>query len=704
MSAERPTFHESWYRVAELRPRIRSGVRVQRQHFRGRDWWVLRDPATNRFFRMNRAAWRLVGLLDGRRTVQAAWDLSNAASADDAPTQGETIGLLGQLYTADLVSGDLPPDAQTLLRRRRQRTEREWRGRLEQLLSVRIPIVDPDRVLGALAPMLAWLFTPVGLAVWLVGVGLGAAQLLGRGGRIAEQAAGLLDPRNLLPLYAATVIAKLVHELGHGIACKVLGRREGTGGEVHALGVMFLVFLPLPYIDATSAWGLRSKWARTAVGAAGMMAELLLASAAAFVWARAAEHSALSALAFNTIVVAGVSTVLFNANPLLRYDGYYMLSDLLEIPNLQQRARDTLHRVVKHAAWGVRRLPPPAATGAEAVWLGAYAVASGLYKVFVAALIVVFVSRQMLIVGALLALAAVVIWFLVPGARFIAYLARDPEIERERPRAVAVTLAVAALLLCGLALVPAPRSVAIPALAESTTLKPVAIETDGFLTHIAEPGVTVGLDDELVSARNREADAAVEAAYARVEAAEASAGAALTEDPALAAIARVRVDAEKARLFELTRRAQGLTVRAGAGGVWLPDPDNAIPGRFVPRGTRLGTVIDPRRHIIRCAVGQRDAAELIGRVGQSVRVRPAGRPDLEFAGSIRSVIEAGREPEPGERPAGAERSFEVIVEVYGSPALRHGQRCSVRVGLDPEPIGLRLWRGAFRALQKRTDD
>jgi len=705
MSADRPTFHESWYRIADMRPRLRTGARVERQHLRGRDWWIVRDPATNRFFRMNRAAWRLVGLLDGKRSIQHAWDLSNASSADDAPTQGETIGLLGQLYAADLISGDLPPDVETLLRRRRQRTEREWRGRLEQLLSVRIPIIDPNRMLRALAPLLAWVFTPAGLALWAVAVGLGVLPLLGREARLTDQLQSLLAPGNLWLLYGATLLAKLLHELGHGIACKVLGRRDGTVGEVHALGVMFLVFLPLPYVDATSAWGLRSKWSRAVVGAAGMMAELLLASAAAWVWSRAAEGSMLSAFAFNTIVVAGVSTVLFNANPLLRYDGYYILSDLLEIPNLQQRARESLHRAVKEHAWGVRRLPPAVARGREAGWLITYAIASGVYKIFVAAIIIAFVSRQFLIIGAALAAAAIVLWFIIPLSRFALYLARDPEIERERIRAVAVTLSVVAAVVAAAALIPLPRSVVIAAQAESDVFAPVTLGADGFLQWAAPDGATVAVSDELARARNRDADAAAEAALARLDAAQAGAGAALAEDPALAAIARIRVDAEKARFFELARRISALQAKSIARGVWMPDPDEALIGRFVPRGTRLGAVVDPRRHLLVGEVGQDGAADLVGRVGESVRVRPAGRPDLEFAAVLRSVVEAGREAsnlEPGQT-ANA-RVFEAIVEIRGTPAaLRHGQRCLVRVPLKSEPLAQRLWRGALRALQRRTE-
>jgi putative peptide zinc metalloprotease protein len=97
------------------------------------------------------------------------------------------------------------------------------------------------------------------------------------------------------------------------------------------MGVMFLVFFPLPYVDASSAWAFRKKWQRAIVGMAGVMAELAAASIAAIVWTQTSTGT-VHIIAYNVIFVASVSTLLFNGNPLLRFDAYYVLADLLEIP------------------------------------------------------------------------------------------------------------------------------------------------------------------------------------------------------------------------------------------------------------------------------------------------------------------------------------------------------------------------------------
>ena len=335
MAIERPTFHESWHRVSELTPKLRPSIQIHRQHFRGARWHVVQDPTTNAFFRINEPAYRFVGLLDGRRSVDEAWRACLELDADEAPTQGEVIQLLGQLYSSNLLQGGAPGDVEALFRRRSKRVAREVRGYLTNLLFVRIPLFDPDRLLGATRPALGWLFSWFGLALWIALLIAGGWALIGRGEALASGAGSILAPGNLLPLYLSFALLKLLHELGHGLACKQFGRLESNGGEVHTIGIMLLVFMPIPYVDASSSWAFRSKWRRIVVAAAGMIAELAVAAVAAIVWSQTSAGTLTHAIAFNMIFVAGVTTLLFNANPLLRYDGYYILSDdLLGIPNL----------------------------------------------------------------------------------------------------------------------------------------------------------------------------------------------------------------------------------------------------------------------------------------------------------------------------------------------------------------------------------
>jgi putative peptide zinc metalloprotease protein len=337
----RPTFSESWYRVKDLRAKLRPSTQISRQYYRGERWYVVRDPAGNQFHRLSDAAYRFVGLLDGSRTVGEAWELVGGQLADDAPTQPEVIQILSQLHSANLLETDVSADAMVLLRRHKQQMKQKMQGRLMNILFPRIPIWDPDRFLCRWMPVVRPLLSKIGAIVWLIVVMAAVVAIVPRWEDVAKAARNSIAPGNWLWLWAVFVGIKFIHECGHAFACRRFG------GEVHEMGIMFLVFIPTPYVDASTAWAFPSRWARMFVGAAGMIVELFVASILAFVWLNTNPNELINQLAYNAMLIASVSTIVFNANPLLRYDGYYMLSDFLEIPNLQRKSTEYILGLVK---------------------------------------------------------------------------------------------------------------------------------------------------------------------------------------------------------------------------------------------------------------------------------------------------------------------------------------------------------------------
>ena len=322
----------NWYRVAEVRPRLAPQVTVQRQVFRGVAWYVLFDPVNQRTLRLTPQAWHVVARMDGQRTVQALWDDAVRVLGRDAPPQQDLIQLLAQLHEADALLSDALPDLDDLLRRRdRQRRER-WQRNLLNPLSIRLRLWDPDAFLARTLPLVRWVFGPWGLLLWLV-LCVPALVLAGVHWDALSHDGGsrLLSAGNLLTLVLVYPLVKALHELGHAWAAKA------GGAEVHDMGLMFLVFAPVPYVDATASGAFRSKWRRALVGAAGMLVELFLAALAVMLWVLA-EPGFVRSVAYNVIFVAGLSTLVFNGNPLLRFDGYYVFMDWLEIPNLGTRA------------------------------------------------------------------------------------------------------------------------------------------------------------------------------------------------------------------------------------------------------------------------------------------------------------------------------------------------------------------------------
>jgi len=719
VSFERPTFSESWHRVAPLTPRLRADVQVTRQRFRGRTWHVLRDAASNEFHRVDEAGYRFIGLLDGRRTVGEAWEACEERYGDEAPTQPEAVELLGRLAAAHLLSGS-GPEAGAISRRRRRRVESETRSRLMNFLFVRLPLFDPDDLLARWLAMVAWIVSPWGLAlmalVWIAG----AVALVPRSAELADGFSGAMAPGNLPLLYVSFVIIKAIHELAHGFACKAYGRRFG-GGEVHTIGLMLLVFMPVPYVDASSSWAFPRRGPRLVVAAAGVLAELTIAAIAALVWA-ASDDGLARALAYNAMLVAGASSLLFNANPLLRYDGYYILSDVLDIPNLWTRARDYTLYLIKSKLFGVRRLLSPAHTPGEARWFVVYWSASLIYRVFLYAAIVWFLAQQFFMIGLLLAAGAIVVFLVVPAARGVRYLLTHHELRRTRPRALAVTGAFVASVVVLLGVVPAPDHVRAEGVAEPREIEIVYAGASGFVTGLpagwAEP---VDAGAMLATLEREEARAALAEIEAETRRLEALRRRALADDPAAAAAFAERLATTEQRRARLTREVEALSVRSPLSGVWTAPGLVDARGRWVDRGEKLGVVASLDRVVVRAVADQNIAALLIDEARPSAEMRVRGRPGQLIPASVSrdEILPAGTRRLPsaalgyaaggltpidraGDDPAMAQgRFFEARVEPAPGADLLPGQRVIVRFRLEDRPLAVQWWRLLRQTVQKR---
>ena len=507
----RPIFSASWYRVAGLTPRLRSHAEIHRHQYRGETWYVLRDLATERFHRFTPAAYWVISLMDGRRTVQQIWDGATERLGDDAPTQDDTINLLAQLHAADVLQCDVAPDTAELFNRYQKQQRRLWQSRFMSLFAWKIPLLDPERLLVWMFPLVRPFAGWLGALLWL-GV-VGPAVVLA-GVHWSDLTHDILDwlfgARNLAIVWLLFPAIKILHELGHGVAVKAFG------GEVHDMGVMVLVLTPVPYVDASSASALANKWQRIIVGAAGMLVELFVASLALFLWL-SVEPGMVRTLAHNAILIGGISTLLFNGNPLLRYDGYYILADLLEIPNLGTRSNAYLGYLCERYLFGQVDADPPQATPGERRWFVFYAVASFLYRVVVIAAILLFIADHFFTIGVILALAAAIVWVGIPVAKGASFLLTHPRIRKVRPRAIATSALIAALVLGLLALVPLPYRTMSDGVIWLPEEALVRAGTEGFIDRVlAKDGAPVRRGDVLIVARDPELAAQIGTLSARV--------------------------------------------------------------------------------------------------------------------------------------------------------------------------------------------
>ena len=351
-------FSSQWYRVAGLHPSLRPHLRVTRQIHRREVWYVLADPLTGRFHRMNAAAYAFVGRCDGRHSVEALSEALLAEAPDEALTQDEIVRLLVQLNQRGLIHCELTPDVVAIFQRERQASRQQRRLGVNPL-AFRIRLGDPSALLARFDPWLEWLVSGwmlLFLAALIAGGGLVAAMEFDR--LAADVRTWMATPRFLLIAWLLYPLIKAVHELAHGLVV----RRHG--GEVHQVGVSLLLLTPAPFVDASAASAFREASNRLAVSAAGILVELAIAGAALMLWALV-EPGLVRDVCLVAAVIGGVSTVLFNGNPLLRFDGYYMLCDAFDLPNLATRSTAFWRYLLLGRVLGLADVASPSRAGAS---------------------------------------------------------------------------------------------------------------------------------------------------------------------------------------------------------------------------------------------------------------------------------------------------------------------------------------------------
>lgn len=596
-------FSPSWYRVAALRPRLRAHVRIVRQTFRDQVWFVLQDVAADRAHRFSPAVHHFIGLMDGQRTVQEIWEATSEQLGDGAPTQEEVIRLLGQLHATDALLCDVPPDSMEVFRRHQKHERMLWKRRLWSPLALRFPLLDPDRFLTRTMPWVGPLFGRFGLLVWLLVVAAGAVQGVVHWTDLTEDISDrVLDPANLVMLWFVYPVVKALHELGHAYVTRK------WGGEVHEIGIMLLVLSPVPYVDASAAWGFKDKRKRMAVGAAGIAVELFLGSLALFVWL-AVEPGVVRAVAYNVMLISGISTLLFNGNPLLRFDGYYVLADAIEMPNLGSRANQYLGYLFQRHVFGIKDAESPAHSAGERNWLALYGVTSFVYRIFISFVIIMFIAGKFFVVGILLAIWAIATQVVMPVAKVVAFVTTSPGVRRQRKRAVLASVAITAVLAILLFVLPVPSWTRTEGVIWVPEESQVRAGSDGFIVSLLAPaGSEVKRGQPLIEAEEPFLATRVEVFSAQLEELNAKYDSLMPFDRVQSAMVREQLVAAEANLRRAIERQADLVYLSPANGRFVMPNAADLPGRFVTKGQLVGYVVEPKELLARVALMQDDIA------------------------------------------------------------------------------------------------
>jgi len=634
-----PLHSPLWHRVALLRPRWRLHARADPQVVRGQTWQILSGDGRSGVLRLDAPAWAIAGRCDGRRTVQAIWDAALAEDPAGAPTQDEVIALLARLVDEQVLACEGLPDVDVLLDDDRRRAARQLRGRLNPL-APRLPLGDPTPLLRRLDGLGLVLFSPAGAIAWALFVLAGALVAVAEWDAVARHAGRWLDsPRYLLLAWVAWVPMKALHELAHGLAVR------RWGGTVREAGIGFMVLWPVPYVDASVAHRFPDAHRRALVSAAGILAELGLAAAGLLVWL-ATSPGWLHDLGFVAAAVGSVSTLLFNGNPLLRMDGYFVLCDALGLPNLATRSNQWWQALAQRRLMGLREARGPQAAPGERGWLVAYAPLSWAWRASLIATLAIWAGAYHRGLGLAVALAGLV-WLV--GAPLLRLVRAAAATGGPLALRVAARLRLAAVL-GGLALaavvVPLPDRVVAPALVWSPDEARLRAGVDGFVMTVAEPGSVVAAGDELL----RLDDPALRRERERLQQLQPGLRTQLfthlRSDPAKAREAEEQLARAEAELAEVDTRLAMLRVAAPAAGRFAVERPQDLPGRFVREGDALGWVFDDRPAVLRVALGQDEAARLRDGV-HGVRVRLAETPGTVLPGRLLRQAPAAAERLPG---------------------------------------------------------
>lgn len=605
--------------------------------------YVVHDPVSFRTHRLSVFQYRTLASIDPNLTIGQNFDLAVQKGEFEADEETLFHELLTSFSRLSLVVLPITTGAK-LFEQHEKMKQLKRRGKLLGALFLQIPLVRPDEFLSRTVNRISWVFTKQFLAVWFLGMLAAGFIVISRIDDLVKPLNGILATNNLPFLWLAFVGLKVWHELGHGYACKVFG------GYVPEMGTILIAGTPAAYVDATAAWSFPEKYKRLVVMCGGMFFESLVFIPGVFVWAFASSPM-LSSCAYQLVVMASLVTVLFNANPLMKFDGYFILCELIGIQNLRPRADAQIKRMLSRATLGLKR-PAEEATLSTKFWLVAYGISATIYKFSLVISIAVMIAMKFPLVGLVLAAFHIVTTVGSGAIKMTRFLLQSKETEPVRGRA----RIVAAVVLIGLPL----ASLLIPVPFGVVTLGVVGAEREHYL-NVDSPGefdtALVAAGDELTAQspvavlQNERLREELTLAVARLENSEIRWQVLHDVDMTAAQQEKAAIEELRKEVDELQRRVDRLTMTCPEPGKVVRLLESSERGRFLTPGTLLAVVVDGKP-VMRTWLNEDQMGSIQKDVGTTVGIRIPGRSMTTYSGEIISI-----------EPA-AEKVFDTIALTY----------------------------------------
>ncbi|MAS95298.1 MAG: hypothetical protein CMO55_19030 [Verrucomicrobiales bacterium] len=619
------------HRVSEIsssRPRLRRDVRTHYQEYRGEPTYIIEDTSKGRFFHVGFPEHQFIQSFDGRTTIAQALARNAATQGEDALTEQQGEQMLRWLIDNDLLESETSGQGE---RRREQWTrqrEKRKQNPVAKIMFFKIPLGCPDRLLASSQKWLGWLFSLPGLLLWLFLIAYTAAQLAPEWERFVSAAGQVIAPENWIRVIAIYAVLKVLHEFGHGLATR------RYGGAVPEWGVQLLAFVtPLAFVDASSSWKFTSKWKRIVVAGAGMYVEVAIACVCLLGWLNTAP-GILNTSLHSAVIAATFVTVLFNANPLMRFDGYYILCDLLGIPNLGTKGQQFLLWFGKHFLLGVKDLPMPPAARQHPVAVPLYGVLAAIWKVVIWIGITIIVSLLFKGAGLVLALASILFVLGSMVVKFITFLGKKG--SGVKPLQVMLRLGALvgalALLLFLVRINPTGRALGV---VEYTDRENIRAGVRGKVeTVLVNEGDTVKEGDILAHLSNPDEEAEykkleVELQWSKIRARSYY----QAEDLSAYQAELETIEGLEEKILESRKYLAALEVKAPNNGRIVGRKLESLPGTWLNVGDEILSVIGSEEKELLISIRQEDFEEIAEQDDPVIRVRLRGRPK-EISGKL----------------------------------------------------------------------
>jgi putative peptide zinc metalloprotease protein len=708
----------SSYELGAIQLKLRRDLSFRRQSFGDEPCYVIEDATASRFYRVGVSEYTFLSLLDGNTSIADAVAHCATQLGADSITETQAAALCSWLIQNSLASTTQSRSSTRLIEKSEAADSRRMREWLNPI-SLKLPLGSPDRLVRAIAPWTSWVFGSLGFVIWMLACAIGGYNVFANWDKLTS-GGQLLSADNWLWLGITCLALKLLHEVAHSVACRRFG------GETREAGLLLLLFIPLPYVDVTSAWRFGSKWHRIIVSAAGMYVEAFVAALAAIVWTHTTSEI-VQHHAINVLATAGFVTILFNMNPLMRFDGYYILSDLFDLPNLGTHGQQDLHYLARRWLLDIKTNRPQWPEGRGAV-VRLYGIAAFAWRILIC--VSLTLAAEMLFHGAgiVLAVAAVVLWVVVPTFKFARYLVvGDPINPPNRLRFLTIA---AGLLIVGFGIwnyVPYIERLQLAAVVECDQIVTVRTAAPGFVREISvKSGETVREGQFLARLENPQLESQIAELELTIKQSQIDS----TRFHRKGQMSAFQVEQENEsalqnRLLELERQANELILTAPSDGTILSRNLDDMQNQWLTSGSEFCLLGDESERVIHVVIPQSDIDLVRRNANEPVNVHVWGQPS-EFTGTIRDIESRGstilRHPslaanvggplaiQPTKGPSSDESQWQLlephfIAYIHARPeSLRligNGQTAIVELTTDRGTIGQVLIANARQFLSQR---